>query len=134
MTKPTILITGATGKTGSAAALEVLARGYPVRAMVHGQDERSARLQAAGAQVVAGSLEDIDDLTAAMSGVRRAAGMVSVCHQLRAAPSALRTRRDEARPRAAKHVSRSGSGSVVLASGSDADYRAWSATRRQPRA
>ena len=72
MVKPTILITGATGKTGSAAALELLARGYPVRAMVHRQDERSARLQAAGAEVVVGSLEDIGDLTAAMAGVHRA--------------------------------------------------------------
>lgn len=72
MTSPTILITGATGKTGTAAALELLARGYPVRAMVHRQDDRSARLHAAGAEVVVGSLEDINDLTCAMTGVHRA--------------------------------------------------------------
>jgi NAD(P)H dehydrogenase (quinone) len=72
MTQPTILITGATGKTGSAATMELLARGYPVRAMVHRQDERSARLHEAGAEIVVGSLEDIDDLTSSMTGVQRA--------------------------------------------------------------
>ena len=72
MTKPTILVTGATGKTGGATAHELLARGFPVRALVHRQDARSARLRAAGAEVVTGSLEDIDDLTATMTGTHRA--------------------------------------------------------------
>ena len=58
----------------------------------------------------------------------------SACRQLRATSGALRTRRDEARPWTAKHARRSGSGSVVLAFGSDADRTAWSAARRQPRA
>jgi uncharacterized protein YbjT (DUF2867 family) len=49
MKKPKILVTGATGKTGSATALQLLEKGYPVRAFVHRLDSRSERLQKAGA-------------------------------------------------------------------------------------
>jgi NAD(P)H dehydrogenase (quinone) len=35
MIKETIIVTGATGKTGSIVASELLRAGYPVRAMVH---------------------------------------------------------------------------------------------------
>jgi uncharacterized protein YbjT (DUF2867 family) len=70
--KPAILVSGATGKTGAPAALQLLARGFPVRALVHQEDARSDGLRRAGAQVIVGSLEDIDDLTEAMRGVRRA--------------------------------------------------------------
>ena len=42
MTKPRILVTGATGKTGSIVATEMLNAGYPVRALVHRNDQRSA--------------------------------------------------------------------------------------------
>ena len=41
MTKPLILITGATGKTGTPVIEQLLERGYPVRALVHRLDERS---------------------------------------------------------------------------------------------
>jgi hypothetical protein len=44
MFKPRILVTGATGKTGSVVVAELLKAGYPVRAMVHREDGRSARL------------------------------------------------------------------------------------------
>ena len=37
MTKPTILITGATGKTGFFAAKTLLEKGYPVKAMARKQ-------------------------------------------------------------------------------------------------
>jgi uncharacterized protein YbjT (DUF2867 family) len=70
--KPSILVSGATGKTGAPTVLQLLARGFPVRALVHRQDARSEILRRAGAHVVVGSLEDIDDLTAAMAGVQRA--------------------------------------------------------------
>jgi uncharacterized protein YbjT (DUF2867 family) len=69
---PTILVTGATGKTGAPTVTQLLARGFPVRALVHREDARSERLRKAGARVVVGSLEDIDDLAAAMAGVQRA--------------------------------------------------------------
>ena len=39
MRKPRILVTGATGKTGNLVAAELLKAGYPVRAMVHREDE-----------------------------------------------------------------------------------------------
>jgi uncharacterized protein YbjT (DUF2867 family) len=72
MSEPTILVTGATGKTGGAVARQLLGRGYPVRALARQADDRSARLQAAGAEVVIGSLEDYDALVVAMSGAHRA--------------------------------------------------------------
>lgn len=72
MQKPAILITGATGKTGSAAIAQLLARGYKVRALVRRTDGRSENLRKLGAEIVVGSLEDIADLHTAMNGVQRA--------------------------------------------------------------
>lgn len=72
MNKPTIPVTGATGKTGSATAVQLLAAGYPVRAFVHRQDARSERLRTAGAEIVCGSLEDFSDLQTALQSVQRA--------------------------------------------------------------
>ncbi|MFJ9370704.1 NAD(P)H-binding protein [Nocardia sp. NPDC101769] len=72
MSKPTILVTAASGKTGTATTFQLLARGYPVRAMVHREDARSTRLREAGADVRVGSLEDLSDLTANLTGVQRA--------------------------------------------------------------
>lgn len=72
MQKPTILVTGATGKTGSATIAQLLAMGYPVRALVHRADARSEHLRKLDAQIVTGSLEDMTDLRAAMNGVQRA--------------------------------------------------------------
>jgi uncharacterized protein YbjT (DUF2867 family) len=72
MQKPAILVTGATGKTGGATTVQLLAKGYPVRALVHRTDQRSERLAKRGAKVVVGSLEDMTDLRLAMAGVARA--------------------------------------------------------------
>ena len=72
MQKPTILVTGATGKTGSASITQLLGKGYPVRALVHRPDARSEGLRKLGAEIVVGSLEDMTDLHAAMTGVQRA--------------------------------------------------------------
>ena len=55
MLEPRILVTGATGKTGSVVVAELLKAGYRVRAMVHREDRRSARLQAQGAEIRARS-------------------------------------------------------------------------------
>jgi uncharacterized protein YbjT (DUF2867 family) len=67
-----MLITGATGKTGSATVMELRKRGFAVRALVHTIDQRSQRLRDAGAEIVVGSLEDYDALVAALRGVQRA--------------------------------------------------------------
>jgi NAD(P)H dehydrogenase (quinone) len=72
LSKPTILVTGATGKTGSATAVQLLSAGYPVRAFVHRQDARSERLRTAGAEMVCGSLKDFSDIQSALQGVQRA--------------------------------------------------------------
>lgn len=71
-----ILVTGAAGGSQGSTGLHVtrflLDRGRPVRAFVHRLDDRSDRLGALGAEVVAGDLRDFTAVTAAMSGVRRA--------------------------------------------------------------
>jgi len=72
MQKPVILVTGANGKTGGATISQLLAKGYPVQALVQRADARSELLAKRGAKVVVGSLEDITDLRAAMNGVQRA--------------------------------------------------------------
>lgn len=70
--KPKILVSGATGKTGVATVAQLLAKGFPVRALARRADPRSDQLQRLGAEVVIGSLEDLEDLSAAMIGVKRA--------------------------------------------------------------
>jgi NAD(P)H dehydrogenase (quinone) len=65
----TILIIGATGKTGGAAAFPLLEQGHHVRALVHREDERADRLAAAGAELVVGDLHDLDVLSRATKGV-----------------------------------------------------------------
>jgi uncharacterized protein YbjT (DUF2867 family) len=67
-----ILITGATGKSGGAAIDELLEMGYPVRALVHSNDERSEKLAAKGAEVVVGDLLNYNDIAAAMQGIATA--------------------------------------------------------------
>ncbi len=72
MTRPTVLVTTANGRTGRAAVRHLLAAGYPVRALVTRDDARAAALRAEGAAVVVGSLYDWRDLRRAMAGVQRA--------------------------------------------------------------
>ena len=72
MTKPRILVTGATGKTGSIVATEMLNAGYPVRALVHRNDQRSAWLAARGAEIAVGDLTDAERIADALHGVHRA--------------------------------------------------------------
>lgn len=64
-----VLITGATGKSGGAAVDELLRMGYQVRAMVHGEDERSKQLEAKGAEVVLGDFLNLDEVSVAMKGI-----------------------------------------------------------------
>jgi len=55
MIKPRILVTGATGKTGSVVT-DLLRAGYPVRALVHREDGRRERLEGQGAEIAVAEL------------------------------------------------------------------------------
>ena len=72
MAEPTILVTGATGKTGRAVVSQLLRQGRPVRAVVHAVDPRSERLRTEGADVVVADLFDPEQLLQAMKGISRA--------------------------------------------------------------
>ena len=67
-----VLVTGATGDTGRATVDELLARGHQVRALAHGDDDRSRKLQERGVEVVYGDLLDFGQVRSALSGVQRA--------------------------------------------------------------
>ncbi len=72
MIKPRILVTGATGKTGSVVVSELLKAGYPVRAMVRREDGRSARLRAEGAEIAVADMSDVERINDALKGIQRA--------------------------------------------------------------
>jgi NAD(P)H dehydrogenase (quinone) len=72
MVKPRIIVTGATGKTGSVVVTELLKAGYPVRAMVHRLDQRSAFLQTQGAEVAVVDMSDVERIADALKDVQRA--------------------------------------------------------------
>ncbi len=71
MTKSLILVTGATGKTGSAVVRQLLDRGYPVRATVRKRDERADQLESLGAEVVVADFHDLRSMRDAMEGAGR---------------------------------------------------------------
>jgi uncharacterized protein YbjT (DUF2867 family) len=71
MSKPTILVTGATGKTGATVVVQLRARDARVRALVRGPGPRVDRLQALGAEVVIGDLFDPGQVERALRGVTR---------------------------------------------------------------
>ena len=72
MIKPRIIVTGATGKTGSVVVSELLKAGYPVRALVHREDGRSARLKAQGAEIAVADMSDVERVANALKDVQRA--------------------------------------------------------------
>jgi NAD(P)H dehydrogenase (quinone) len=72
MIKPRIIVTGATGKTGSVVVTELLKAGYPVRAMVRREDGRSARLKALGAEIAVAGMSDVERVADALKDVQRA--------------------------------------------------------------
>lgn len=64
-----VLITGATGRQGGAVARELLAAGWPVRAMTRHPESDAARdLAKQGAEVVPGDLDDAASLERALNG------------------------------------------------------------------
>jgi NAD(P)H dehydrogenase (quinone) len=72
MSKPRILVLTAAGRTGMPIVLQLLDEGFPVTAFVHKADQRSELLKAKGADIVVGSLTDINDMRTAMAGAQRA--------------------------------------------------------------
>lgn len=72
MNRPTILVTGATGKTGGAVVQQLRAMDWPVRAMARVRDARTEHLERLGAEVVLADIFDPDQLAQALRGVRRA--------------------------------------------------------------
>lgn len=69
-----ILVTGAAGQLGAVGRTVtelLLERGFPVRAMVHREDDRAAALRADGAEVVVGDLLEPADVYRVVSGCQR---------------------------------------------------------------
>ena len=72
MNRPTILVTGATGRTGAAVVTALRAAQWPVRAVVRRHDGRSERLRTLGVETVEADPFDADQMLDAMRGVQRA--------------------------------------------------------------
>src|ERR1700741_1140510 len=72
MNKADILISGATGRPGGAAIETLLKMGKHVRAYVRSDDERAAALRQRGVDIAVGDFTGIDDIRAAMEGIRSA--------------------------------------------------------------
>ena len=69
MSKKHILVTGATGKTGAYTVPLLIERGHSVRAFVHKIDQRSERMKAMGAEIVAGDLLDFYAVSDALKNI-----------------------------------------------------------------
>ncbi len=68
MSLSTVLVTGATGFLGRRLVDQLIRQGFGVRAFVRKTSD-TAKLQAAGADIVSGDVRDADSLKAAMEGV-----------------------------------------------------------------
>ena len=67
-----LLVTGATGKTGKYVVRRLRERGEQVRSLVHREDERSAKLAAAGAEIVVADMLDLAAVAAATRDISAA--------------------------------------------------------------
>lgn len=72
MSEADFLVSGATGRTGGIAIDELLKMGKHVRAYVRSDDERAAALRARGVDIAVGDFTDIDQIRAAMEGIKSA--------------------------------------------------------------
>src|SRR5260370_21429937 len=72
MITPRIIVTGATGKTGSVVVSELRKAGYPVRALVHREDGRSARMKAQGAEIAVAEIRHVERVANAPKDVQPA--------------------------------------------------------------
>jgi NAD(P)H dehydrogenase (quinone) len=70
MPEPTILVTGATGRTGGFAIEYLKKSDAAVRAMAHREGPKTERLRALGVEVVIGDLLNLDDIALALRGIR----------------------------------------------------------------
>ena len=70
MPSANILITAATGLTGSAAISSLIGKGHRVRAFAHREDHRSRALESLGAEVVFGDLNDFSAVKSALNGIK----------------------------------------------------------------
>jgi len=70
--RPNILVTSASGNTGFQTTLQLLGKGYPVRAFVRKLDKRSGVLEQAGADIFVGNQYSLTDMRTAMRGIQRA--------------------------------------------------------------
>ncbi|NJP88263.1 NmrA/HSCARG family protein [Nonomuraea sp. FMUSA5-5] len=71
MSNAPVLVTGATGQQGGATARALLAAGVPVRALVRDPGTgRAKAIEALGAELVTGDLDDRDSVTRAAQGAR----------------------------------------------------------------
>lgn len=68
-TKKTILVIGATGKTGQPVVEQLLREGLEVRAVIRREDSRSEKLRDAGAQTVRGDVHDIQSVRELVKGI-----------------------------------------------------------------
>ena len=66
------LVTGATGKTGAYVVAKLCERGEQVRALVHREDERSAKLATEGAEIVVADMLDLAAVSAATRDITAA--------------------------------------------------------------
>lgn len=69
---PRILVTSAAGHIGRPTVLQLLSKGFSVRAFVHRRDRRSEALAAAGAELFVGDIHDFRHLQTALTDVQRA--------------------------------------------------------------
>jgi NAD(P)H dehydrogenase (quinone) len=69
MNTKSVLITGATGKTGVHTVRLMLERGHRVRAFVHRKDIRAENLEKQGAEIVVGDLLDLAAVTDSLTGI-----------------------------------------------------------------
>jgi uncharacterized protein YbjT (DUF2867 family) len=69
MTGQPVLVTGATGATGGYTVDTLSRSDVSIRAMVRKDDDRAARLRAAGVEVVLGDLLDLESVRSAIEGV-----------------------------------------------------------------
>ncbi|MGX9356651.1 NmrA family NAD(P)-binding protein [Roseobacteraceae bacterium S113] len=67
-----ILVTSATGNTGLPTTLQLLEKGFAVRAFARRRDHRTEKLERAGAEIFVGNQYSLTDMRTAMKGITRA--------------------------------------------------------------
>jgi len=118
-----VLVIGATGQQGGATARQLLDRARRVKALVRDPGSAAARaLRAAGADLVAGDLDDPASLRAAMEGVSGVFLVLTMMVGPRISPAGVAA--EERRGRAVADLAReSGVGHLVYSSLNGADAR-----------